>query len=613
MAKASTYLQRLELEKSKKEKIDWFKLFLQIAPAGYDVMKGYKDWQYAKIGDPSYDGVGGLIKFVGDPTTSGISVANGISKVKAHQKETGFSFSKALKDLKGKSETPVDAIKTNSVTKPTSIQMDDVYDLLTPSEKREYDSLSSNLDNPEASKALHLLLSNKRNELESQGLKVNDADDTNYIPRRKDKADQTTLMGYNKDTNQNNLELDEDGNPTGNTFEYSNETKNFSILTDPDGNPIEPIDTGIQTDEHQENLNALLGNENRDIVDPDLDNTSLTVPNKSFEVDKVEHFNPQNLPYEKYIRTLDDPDSFSTDDYHEMQATAYAAKNKLPKPVNEKVNPSLVKDLLNSNNSNVPPADNIKLDEIFGAKFVNPAVDANKGIDSSSLNPQLLSNKILRDKLGFKGIAGKGLDGMMKGGSIAGDILGAKSFFTDPVDTGDFQSVNNKIQSGRGAYNLGKGTHAAGKKILTELFLDKSKDEAAKLAAKKAAQIAGKEAGKKIAKEGAKKIAGSITPGLDILDAGATIANPDANLVQKGGSVIDTLGTLAALTGIGAPAAVPLKVIGKGVNIAGGLMSGTTPGPHEKRNLRQPGVNQQYAIDEARRKKLRELMGTSYA
>ena len=296
-----------------------------------------------------------------------------------------------------------------------------------------------------------------------------------------------------------------------------------------------------------------------------------------------------------------------------MQATAYAAKNKLPKPVNEKVNPSLVKDLLNSNNSNVPPADNIKLDEIFGAKFVNPAVDANKGIDSSSLNPQLLSNKILRDKLGFKGIAGKGLDGMMKGGSIAGDILGAKSFFTDPVDTGDFQSVNNKIQSGRGAYNLGKGTHAAGKKILTELFLDKSKDEAAKLAAKKAAQIAGKEAGKKIAKEGAKKIAGSITPGLDILDAGATIANPDANLVQKGGSVIDTLGTLAALTGIGAPAAVPLKVIGKGVNIAGGLMSGTTPGPHEKRNLRQPGVNQQYAIDEARRKKLRELMGTSYA
>ena len=242
-------------KKRENEKTDWLRLFVQLAPSGYDAMKGYRDWQYSKIGDNSYNGYKGMYKFISDPTTAGISIANGISKVQKYQANNpGASFSQAFKDL---SDNPSATIKTNSVaepTKPTSINMDDVYDLLTPSEKREYDSLSSNLDNPNSSKALHLLINNKKSILESQGLTVEDAEDKNYIPRRKDLVDQTTLMGYNKDTNQNNLELDADGNPTGNTFEYSNETKNFSILTDPDGNPIDEVTTNLNdTTENQAN------------------------------------------------------------------------------------------------------------------------------------------------------------------------------------------------------------------------------------------------------------------------------------------------------------------------------------------------------------------------
>ena len=102
MARTRSSILAEQQRRDKKPPIEdkLFKLFLQLAPVGYDAYRGYKDFQYAQIDDPeTYSGVKGMYSFISNPTASGVSVANGIKKIQTNQEDSDLSFNESFKNL----------------------------------------------------------------------------------------------------------------------------------------------------------------------------------------------------------------------------------------------------------------------------------------------------------------------------------------------------------------------------------------------------------------------------------------------------------------------------------------------------------------------------------
>ena len=97
--KTREYAARVEKYKDRDYAI--LKAFLKFAPVGYDILTEYRNWQFAKLDNPGYSGIKGVLKFISDPVSAGVARANGIEKVKNHNnKNPNLNFTESFNELR---------------------------------------------------------------------------------------------------------------------------------------------------------------------------------------------------------------------------------------------------------------------------------------------------------------------------------------------------------------------------------------------------------------------------------------------------------------------------------------------------------------------------------
>ena len=96
-----------------KNDTDWIKVFIELAPAGYDVYKGYSDWKLSQLVNPEYKGMDGLVKFISNPAEAGANVARAKKMIIDNPENSDIMSSKTIKTTEPSPVKVPDNIKNN--------------------------------------------------------------------------------------------------------------------------------------------------------------------------------------------------------------------------------------------------------------------------------------------------------------------------------------------------------------------------------------------------------------------------------------------------------------------------------------------------------------------